>query len=179
MPSPHDLGFHCGCVGDELAGLGFDDPQGFAQAEQNATLASSAAAAYEQVFASVVPPPVIALNRAQLTKAVDDQRLGPKQPGHLPARVAIPGDYWAQNATALSTPTKPSRERDQTAGTGQAGTTGHHRHRPGQPGRVHHAPTPGSGTAQQDGGPRHQRHATPRPTPPRSTPPSYASCGSC
>src|ERR1700749_1496765 len=39
------------------------------QAEQNANAASSSAAAYEQVFASVVPPPVIALNRAQLAKA--------------------------------------------------------------------------------------------------------------
>jgi PPE-repeat protein len=71
------------------------------QAEQIATLASSAAAAYEQVFASVVPPPVIALNRAQLTKAVTTNVLGQNNQviSELESQY---GDYWAQNATALS-----------------------------------------------------------------------------
>ena len=71
------------------------------QAEQNATLASSAGAAYEQVFASVVPPPVIALNRAQLTKAVTTNVLGQNNQtiSQLESQY---GDYWAQNTSALN-----------------------------------------------------------------------------
>ena len=71
------------------------------QAEQNATSASSAAAAYEQVFASVVPPPVIALNRAQLTKAVATNILGQNNQtiSQLESQYS---DYWAQNTSALN-----------------------------------------------------------------------------
>jgi PPE-repeat protein len=71
------------------------------QAEQNATLATSAAAAYEQVFASVVPPPVIALNRAQLTKAVTTNILGQNNQviSQLESQYS---DYWAQNTSALN-----------------------------------------------------------------------------
>jgi PPE-repeat protein len=71
------------------------------QAEQNATLASSAGAAYEQVFASVVPPPVIALNRAQLTKAVATNILGQNNQtiSQLESQYS---DYWAQNTSALN-----------------------------------------------------------------------------
>src|SRR3981081_265977 len=46
------------------------------QAEQAATQASAAAAAFEQAFASVVPPPLIAANRATLSQAVATNVLG-------------------------------------------------------------------------------------------------------
>src|SRR5712672_767240 len=47
-----------------------------AQAEQAATQANAAAAAFEQAFASVVPPPLIAANRATLSQAVATNVLG-------------------------------------------------------------------------------------------------------
>jgi PPE-repeat protein len=117
------------------------------QAEQNAALASSAAAAYEQVFASVVPPPVIALNRAQLTKAVTTNILG--QNNQVISQLESQyGDYWAQNATALSNyqtqsanvtsqlaPVKPAPQV--TTDTGQASQA------------ASNASTLGSGTAQK------------------------------
>jgi PPE-repeat protein len=73
-----------------------------AQAEQTAQSASSAAAAFETVFASVVPPPVIALNRAQLTKAVATNVIGQNN-GVISQLEQQYNGYWAQNATALTT----------------------------------------------------------------------------
>ena len=46
------------------------------QAEHAAMQAQSAAAAFETVFASVVPPPLIAANRAELAQAVQTNMLG-------------------------------------------------------------------------------------------------------
>jgi PPE-repeat protein len=71
------------------------------QAEQNATSASSAAAAYEQVFASVTPPPVIALNRAQLLKATSTNIFGQNNNVISQLEQQYQG-YWAQNTSALN-----------------------------------------------------------------------------
>ena len=117
------------------------------QAEQNATLASSAAAAYEQVFASVVPPPVIALNRAQLTKAVTTNIFGQNNQTISQLEQQY-GHYWAQNTSALNSyqtqssnvtsqlaPVKPAPQV--TTDTGQASQA------------ASNASTLGSGSAQQ------------------------------
>ena len=49
-----------------------------AQAEQAATQAREAAAAFETALAASVPPPLIAANRAQVTAADGDQCVGAK-----------------------------------------------------------------------------------------------------
>ena len=70
------------------------------QAEHAATQASSAAAAFETVFASVVPPPLIAANRAELAQAVSANLLG--QYNNLISQLeAQYAEFWSQNATAL------------------------------------------------------------------------------
>src|ERR1700761_5553806 len=71
-------------------------------AEQNGNSANAAAAAYEQVFASVVPPPVIALNRAQLLKATATNIFG--QNNNVISQLEQQyQNYWAQNTSALNT----------------------------------------------------------------------------
>lgn len=70
------------------------------QAEHAATQASSAAAAFETVFASVVPPPLIAANRAELAQAVSANLLG--QYNNLISQLeAQYAEFWSQNASAL------------------------------------------------------------------------------
>jgi PPE-repeat protein len=70
------------------------------QAEHAATQASSAAAAFETVFSSVVPPPLIAANRAELAQAVSANLLG--QYNNLISQLeAQYADFWSQNASAL------------------------------------------------------------------------------
>jgi PPE-repeat protein len=71
------------------------------QAEQNATSASAAAAAYEQVFASVTPPPVIALNHAQTAKAVATNIFGQNNNVISQLQAQYQG-YWAKNTSALN-----------------------------------------------------------------------------
>jgi PPE-repeat protein len=73
-----------------------------AQAEQAATQASAASAAFETAFASVVPPPVIAANRAQLAQAVSTNVLG-QNTGVIAQLEAQYGEMWAQDATAMYT----------------------------------------------------------------------------
>ncbi len=73
-----------------------------AQAEQAATQASSAAAAFETAFASVVPPPLIAANRAELAQAVATNVLG-QNTGVIAQLEAQYGQMWAQDATAMYT----------------------------------------------------------------------------
>jgi PPE-repeat protein len=70
------------------------------QAEQAAAQAQSAAAAFETVFASVVPPPLIAANRAELAQAVQTNVLGLNNNviAQLEAQYA---EFWSQNASAL------------------------------------------------------------------------------
>ncbi len=70
------------------------------QAEHAATQAQSAAAAFETVFASVVPPPLIAANRAELAQAVQLNILG--QYNNLISQLeAQYAEFWSQNSSAL------------------------------------------------------------------------------
>ena len=70
------------------------------QAEQTATQARAAAAAYEGAFAMTVPPPVIAANRSLLMTLIATNVLGQ----NATAIAATEVDYaemWAQDATAM------------------------------------------------------------------------------
>jgi PPE-repeat protein len=71
-----------------------------ARAEQAATQAKAAAAAYETAFAMTVPPPVIAANRAQLATLVATNFLGQNTPA-IAATEALYGEMWAQDAAAM------------------------------------------------------------------------------
>jgi PPE-repeat protein len=70
------------------------------QAEQTAAQANAAAAAYEAAFAMTVPPPVIAVNRAQLASLVATNVLGQNTPA-IAATEAQYGEMWAQDAAAM------------------------------------------------------------------------------
>ncbi|BBX61487.1 PPE family protein [Mycobacterium saskatchewanense] len=70
------------------------------QAEEAAAQAQSAAAAYETVLASVVPPPLIALNRSELSQAMSTNVLGQNN-GIIAQLEAQYAQFWAQNAAAL------------------------------------------------------------------------------
>jgi PPE-repeat protein len=70
------------------------------QAEHAAAQAQSAAAAFEAVFASVVPPPLIAANRAELAQAVQTNVLGLNN-NVIAQLEAQYGEFWSQNASAL------------------------------------------------------------------------------
>jgi PPE-repeat protein len=70
------------------------------EAEQAATQARAAAAAYETAFAMTVPPPVIAANRSLLMTLVATNILGQ----NTPAIAATEADYaemWGQDAAAM------------------------------------------------------------------------------
>ncbi len=69
-------------------------------AEQTASQHMSAAAAYETVLASVVPPPMIALNRTELAQAMATNILGQNN-GIIAQLEAQYAQFWAQNASAL------------------------------------------------------------------------------
>ncbi len=71
-----------------------------AQAEEAAAQAQSAAAAYETVLASVVPPPLIAVNRAELGQAMATNVLGQNN-GIISQLEAQYQEFWAQNAAAM------------------------------------------------------------------------------
>lgn len=71
-----------------------------AQAEQAATQASAAAAAYEAAFAAIVPPPLIAANRAELAQAVQTNVLG-QNTGIIAQLEAQYGEFWAQDAATM------------------------------------------------------------------------------
>ena len=71
-----------------------------AQAEQAATQAQAAAAAYEQAFAATVAPPLVAANRAETAAAVQANVFG--QYTALIAQLeAQYGQMWAQDAAAM------------------------------------------------------------------------------
>ena len=71
-----------------------------AQAEQAATQARAAAAAYEQAFAATVAPPLVAANRAETAAAVQANVIG--QYTALIAQLeAQYGEMWAQDAAAM------------------------------------------------------------------------------
>jgi PPE-repeat protein len=71
-----------------------------AQAEQAATQAQAAAAAYEQAFASTVAPPLVAANRAETAAAVQANVFGQYTAliAQLEAQYA---QMWAQDAAAM------------------------------------------------------------------------------
>jgi PPE-repeat protein len=70
------------------------------QAEQAATQARMAAAAYEQAFAATVPPPLVAANRAETAAAVQANVFGQYTPliAQLEAQY---GEMWAQDSSAM------------------------------------------------------------------------------
>jgi PPE-repeat protein len=70
------------------------------QAEQSATQAEAAVAAYEAAFAATVPPAQIAANRAQLAALVATNLLGQNTPA-IAATEAQYGEMWAQDAAAM------------------------------------------------------------------------------
>jgi len=70
------------------------------QAEQTATQARAAVAAYETAFAATVPPPIIAANRALLMSLIATNFLGQNTPA-IAATEARYAEMWAQDATAM------------------------------------------------------------------------------
>ncbi|MEB3062808.1 PPE family protein, SVP subgroup [[Mycobacterium] zoologicum] len=71
-----------------------------AQAATTAGQAKSAVAAYEAAFAMVVPPAVIAANRAQLMTLLATNVLG-QNAAAIAATEALYAEMWAQDATAM------------------------------------------------------------------------------
>jgi PPE-repeat protein len=70
------------------------------EAEQTASQARAAAAAYETAFALTVPPPVIAANRALLMALIATNFFGQNTPAIM-ATEAHYGEMWAQDAGAM------------------------------------------------------------------------------
>ncbi|BBZ42863.1 PPE family protein [Mycobacterium parmense] len=70
------------------------------QAEQTASQARAAAAAFETAFAATVPPPVIAANRIQLAVLVATNFFGQNTPA-IAATEAQYAQMWAQDAVAM------------------------------------------------------------------------------
>ena len=71
-----------------------------AQAEEAATQAKAAVAAYETAFAATVAPPMIAANRAQLMALIATNFFGQNSPA-IAATEAQYGEMWAQDAAAM------------------------------------------------------------------------------
>jgi PPE-repeat protein len=71
-----------------------------AQAEQTATQAKAAAAAYETAFAMTVPPPLIAANRSLLMALVATNLFGQNTPA-IAATETQYAEMWAQDAAAM------------------------------------------------------------------------------
>jgi PPE-repeat protein len=71
-----------------------------AQAEQTATQARSAAAAYEAAFAMTVPPPVIVANRSLLMTLIATNVLG-QNTAAIAATEVHYAEMWAQDAAAM------------------------------------------------------------------------------
>ncbi len=70
------------------------------QAEQTATQAKAAAAAYEVTFAAMVPPSVIAANRALLRALVASNLFGQNTPAIAETETHY-AEMWAQDAAAM------------------------------------------------------------------------------
>ncbi|MGA7135342.1 MAG: PPE family protein, partial [Mycobacterium sp.] len=73
-----------------------------AQAEQAATQARAAAAAYEQAFQATVPPPLIAANRAATQAYTQANVFGQYTPTISQLETQY-GEMWAQNSTTMYT----------------------------------------------------------------------------
>jgi PPE-repeat protein len=72
------------------------------QLQEAAAKATASAAAYEAAFAATIPPPVVLANRTQLAALVATNILGQNTPA-IAANEALYGEFWAQDATALTT----------------------------------------------------------------------------
>ena len=72
------------------------------QAEETASRATAAAAAYETAFAMTVPPPVIAANRVLLANLIATNFLGQNTPA-IAVTEAQYMEMWAQDAAAMYT----------------------------------------------------------------------------
>jgi PPE-repeat protein len=72
------------------------------QLQEAASKATASAAAYEAAFMASIPPPVVFANRAQLATLVATNILGQNTPA-IAANEAMYGEFWAQDATAMST----------------------------------------------------------------------------
>jgi PPE-repeat protein len=70
------------------------------QLQEAATQAIASAAAYEAAHAAVIPPAIIAANRAQLAVLVATNFLGINTPA-IAANEALYGEFWAQDAAAM------------------------------------------------------------------------------
>ncbi|MDT5409783.1 MAG: hypothetical protein QOG14_2003 [Mycobacterium sp.] len=70
--------------------------------QEAAVKATSSAAAYQAAFSATIPPPVVYANRAQLAALVATNILGQNTPA-IAANEALYGEFWAQDATALTT----------------------------------------------------------------------------
>ncbi len=70
------------------------------QAEQTATQAKAAAAAYETAFTETVPPPVVAANRSLLMALVATNIFGQNTPA-IATTEAQYAEMWAQDAAAM------------------------------------------------------------------------------
>jgi len=99
------------------------------QAQQTASQARSAAAAYETAFSATVPPALIATNRATLAQLVASNVVG-QNTAAIAANEAQYGQFWAQDAAAMysysaasaaATQLTPFSDAPQT--TNQAGTS--------------------------------------------------------
>ena len=71
-----------------------------AEAEQAASQARAAAAAYETALAATVPEPLVAANRAALAEALSDNVFG-QYTGEIAAIEAQYAEMWAQDANAM------------------------------------------------------------------------------
>ncbi len=71
-----------------------------AQAEQTATQAIAAAAAYDAAFAETVPPPVVAANRTLLAALVATNLFGQNTPSIALTETQY-AEMWAQDASAM------------------------------------------------------------------------------
>lgn len=102
-----------------------------AQAEQAAIQARAVAAAYETAFAAVVPPPLVAANRAQLAALTQSNVMG-QNTSAIAATEAEYGEMWAQDsaamynyaatsatASAITPFSEPPQTTSPTAGTAQ------------------------------------------------------------
>ncbi|WP_067967685.1 PPE family protein [Mycolicibacter icosiumassiliensis] len=72
------------------------------QAEETASRARAAAAAYEVAFAATVPPNLVAANRAQLTELIATDFLG-RNATAIAATEAAYAEMWAQDVAAMYT----------------------------------------------------------------------------
>jgi len=73
-----------------------------AEAAQTGTQAKAAAGAYQTAYASMVPPPLITANRAELTTLVANNFLG-QNTGAIAQNEAEYLDMWIQDALAMDT----------------------------------------------------------------------------